>query len=147
VTIIGTGRLTWHPQERIYDRYGYVYLITRGDSTTVSCPTGSDMAEMGVFESDLGTLVTLKALVLENRKSTHVGDLFHKVYPETPAVGETITLGTGLLSATDEGVGLTPLDGRPKMWLDIRALYRAHEQTVRLFYEPAGTVDAAGVPQ
>jgi hypothetical protein len=90
----------------------------------------------------LGLRCTLRALVTETRQSTHIGDLFHGVFPTTPAVGEVITLGTGLLAAGRNAcghmtVGLEPFDDeRPTMWLDIHALYRCHEQTVDLMYQP-----------
>jgi hypothetical protein len=60
--------------------------------------------------------------------------------PSRPDVGEEITLGTGTLftdtdADSDTGaptaIGLKPDDGRTA-WLDPRALYRCHSQTVRL---------------
>ncbi len=134
----------WQLVERIArslcDRYGYVYLLADGDSTTATCR----YARMSVIAADVGKPVTLKALVTETRPSTHVGDWFRGVFPVTPEIGETITLGRGALATSKncEGklqVGIKPEDGRGVDWLDIKALYRCHEQTVELFYEPMET--------
>ncbi len=86
----------------------------------------------------------LVAEVQATRQSTHVGDLFRGLRPETPEVGERIVLGEGRLFCQTvdreegiEAVGCTPEpeDPRDSDWLDPRALYRAHEQTVRLVFE------------
>jgi hypothetical protein len=136
--MIGAGRLTWTGSERRSDRYGYVFLINSGDSTT----KGTDWSEMVVRPEHLGLRCRLLAHVIETRQSSHIGDLFHGVYPSTPEIGDTILLGVGLLSVISgrEGkplVGLMPFDDdRSHMWLDIKALYRCHEQTVQLYYEP-----------
>lgn len=136
--LIGRGRLTWDASERRCDRYGYVYLINSGDSLS----SGTDYAAMVVRPKHVGLRATLRAKVTEARQSTHIGDLFHGVFPTTPEVGDIITLGTGLLSKgrNCDGrltVGLKPFDDeRETMWLDIKALYRCHEQTVELMYEP-----------
>ena len=50
-------------------------------------------------------------------------------------VGERIVLGEGTLFYYEKGVGLRPEDGRDELWLDIHALYRAHNQTVTLIFE------------
>ena len=134
--LIGRGRLMWEGQERRSDRYGFVYLLESGDSTTPTCV----LAGMAVRPEHLGLRARLQATVLEARQSTHIGDLFHGVFPSTPEVGERIILGTGLLTVMKgfEGqmrVGLFPFDDeRETMWLDIGALYRCHEQTVELRY-------------
>jgi hypothetical protein len=137
--VIGEGVLSWHPGERISDRYGTVFLMTGGDS--LHEPAGyvpvPDDAPVGLP----GRLV---AEVQATRKSTHVGDLFRGLWPETPEVGERIVLGEGRLFCQTvdreegiEAVGCTPEpeDLRDRDWLDPRALYRAHEQTVRLVFE------------
>jgi hypothetical protein len=64
-----------------------------------------------------------------------IGDLFHEVCPSKPEPGERVVLGEGTLFFSDEGVGLMPDDGRKTLWLDIRALYRLHNQTVTLFFD------------
>lgn len=122
---IGTGVLTWSPGERISDRYGTVYLLTALDS-------GETVTLTKTKEGKRGRLI---ALVLETRQSRHIGDLFHRVRPETPRVGQPIVLGEGTLFFQDELVGMHPDDGRESLWLDLRALYQAHEQTVTLLFD------------
>jgi hypothetical protein len=142
--VIGEGVLTWHANERHTNRYGAVFLMTDGDS--LHEPTGylpiPDDAPVGLP----GRLV---AEVTATRQSTHVGDWGRGLYPQTPAVGERIVLGRGRLFCQTvdrdsphpviEAVGLAPedVDDRDIDWLDPRALYRAHEQTVRLVFEDA----------
>jgi hypothetical protein len=137
--VIGEGVLTWHPRERISDRYGTVFLMTGGDS----------QHEPGGYvpvpdDAPVGLPGRLVAEVQATRQSTHVGDLFRGLRPETPEVGERIVLGEGRLFCQTvdreegiEAVGCTPEpeDPRDSDWLDPRALYRAHEQTVRLVFE------------
>lgn len=132
--LLGTGRLTWDRSERVSDRYGVVYLLATGDSLHAG-PT-APLATLGA-QGKSGTLI---AHVLEARESTHIGDLFNMVFPVTPEVGERIVLGLGRLYATynadgKNAVRLEPEDGRPDQWMDIHALYRAHEQTVELLFE------------
>jgi hypothetical protein len=93
----------------------------------------------------LGQRGRLVAEVLATRPSTHPGDLFHGWHPTTPEVGERIQLGVGTLFFEElwEVAGLRPDDGRETFWLDPPALYRAHEQTVRLVFEPGAWPDRA----
>jgi hypothetical protein len=78
----------------------------------------------------------LVAIVKEVRPSHHVGDLYHGVFPQTPQVGQHIMLGKGtLFFADDETVGIRPDDGRDTLWMDIKALYNAHDQTVTLCFD------------
>lgn len=133
-TKLGTGRLSWCSSERRCDRYGAVYLMADGDSLTT--PSGY----VRPTKPPVGRRGRLVAEVVETRRSTHGGDVFHGIFPETPKVGERIVLGEGELfvEPTSYGataVGLRPDDGRLRWWLDPRALYRAHEQTVRLYFE------------
>jgi hypothetical protein len=133
--VVGEGRLTWAGSERRSDRYGAVVLMHDGDSLIRSS---------GYVQPDrslAGRRGSLVAEVLEVRGSTHIGDLFRGLSPSIPEVGERITLGAGTAfveKAWDdvEAIGLRPDDGRGEDWLDPKALYRAHEQTVRLIFEP-----------
>lgn len=130
---IGTGRLTWDRSERISDRYGAIYLIDHGDSLS-SGPT--PYSELNIPQEWKGRRVRITARVLESRDSTHIGDMFHGVYPRTPAVGESILLGEGYLRAglnrdNSMTVELVPLDGESRRYR-LRGLYDAHEQTVEL---------------
>lgn len=127
--ILGEGLLSWPSHERVSDRYGAVTLTAVDGNRT---PLGAEV------EGQHGTLV---AEVLETRESMHVGDFFRGFSPSTPSVGDRIVLGTGTVFLGDYGsVGLSPDDGRDADWLDPHALYRAHDQTVRLLFEPAEAV-------
>lgn len=129
--LIGVGRLTWRRGERVSDRYGTVFLMPSGDSMYPPKATLPLIRTAGK-----GKLV---AEVTETRQSTHIGDLFHGYFPVTPKVGEEIELGEGELFYEDDPevgdqVGLLP-DDEDGHWLNPPALYRAHEQTVKLYFE------------
>lgn len=128
-TSLGVGILNWPRGERISDRYGCVTLAedVEGDKYV-------DLVRLKP-----GLKGKLEAHVLETRQSWHIGDWARGVFPETPEVGEVILLGEGLLfyDLVDGivHVGLKPEDERKHDWLNIKKLYRAHEQTVELFFE------------
>ncbi len=130
--VLGEGVLTWPRYERVGDRYGVVNLMTAPVENLNDFSFTPDYVTLGgdPFAGSDGKLV---ATVLETRQSGHIGDIFRGFYPETPEVGEVIELGEGkLFFDDDETVGLEPNDGREADWLDPLALYRCHEQTVRL---------------
>lgn len=131
---LGTGILIWPTRERRTDRYGIVRLETRLAESLYDSSESIVLSKKRAGRS--GKLV---AIVRETRPSRHIGDLFRNIFPETPQVGERIVLGEGRLFFEDECVGLKPTDGRPTDWLDPHALYRAHFQTVTLFFEPTTT--------
>lgn len=122
---LGTGVLGWSRGERLTDRYGTVHLL----------PTPESEENIALVRVQAGSRGKLVAIVRETRKSSHVGDMFREVYPKTPKVGERIVLGEGTLFYEDENVGLQPDDGRDEAWLDVKALYRTHDQTVTLVFE------------
>lgn len=130
-TTLGEGVLNWSRYERIGDRYGAIHLETAPDSEKYANWKGAPE----------GTKGTLVAHVLATRQSGHIGDIFRGIRPSTPEVGEEITLGTGtLFTEMNDGVpriGVRPDDGRETDWMDPRALYRCHSQTVRLEFRPA----------
>lgn len=135
-TVLGEGRLTWPAGERRSDRYGCVALMLDGDSETE--PSGF----VSMDKAPVGRSGRLVATVQETRDSTHIGDLFRGFSPGGAVVGDDIALGTGELFREQRGdmptVGVRPDDGRDSDWLDPLALYKCHEQTVRLrFEEPA----------
>jgi hypothetical protein len=142
--VLGTGRLTWNPIERINDRYGMVWLIAETSKTATgeSVPLPQGQAE------EYGQLV---AEVLATRPSSHGGDLMRQIYSTRPEIGERIVLGEGILffrrQDEKETVGLRPLDGRETDWLDPHQLYRAHDQTVRLVFEPVPVPHEAAPPE
>ena len=136
--VLGEGVLCWARQERQSDRYGAVALLEGEDSCRAHALNHRDLE---------GTPGRLLAEGLETRPSPHVGDGWHRVGPATPERGEQVELGEGFLffeepaghRAEDGGhtVGLRPPDGRKHLWLDVGALYRMHNQTVRLTFVPA----------
>ena len=122
---LGTGVLDWEREERISDRYGVIKLFDQPGE-------GKRPIRLRHLTEAHGRLV---AVVREARDSPHIGDLFHRIFPSKPEVGEQITLGEGTLFFDADGVGLMPDDGRETLWLDIRSLYRVHNQTVTLFFD------------
>src|SRR5690606_29829454 len=98
-TLIGTGRLSWAPHERRSDRYGTVLLMVDGDSWT------EPKAYVDLDQAHVGQHGALAAEVVETRDSTHIGDVFRNMYPETPEVGDVIVLGAGTVffESTDWG--------------------------------------------
>ena len=100
--LCGRGILTWNKSERVSDRYGSVWLMENGNSLSAQVSP----ARSSVLPEDVGKRCRLFCTVLETRQSTHIGDLFHGVFPSTPKQGETIILGTGLLF-TEEPLTMT----------------------------------------
>jgi hypothetical protein len=129
-TTLGEGVLNWSRYERIGDRYGAIHLSDSPDSEAYA--TWDD--------APAGTLGTLVAHILQTRQSRHIGDFFRGIGPSVPEPGEEITLGRGTLFTQVDGgvpvIGVEPEDGRETDWMDPRALYRCHEQTVRLEFRP-----------
>lgn len=128
---LGIGRLTWPASERRSDRYGKVFLIEHSDSLSAVTPPIVPLTlppacrHTEIFE--------VRAVVQETRQSTHIGDLFHGVFPRTPQVGQEITLGSGRLHVDESGyLTVVPEEVGAYPWMDMRALYDAHEQTVQL---------------
>ena len=120
---LGTGVFDWERGERVSDRYGLVELFQ----------TPGKLVKLNRIDQRLhGKLV---AIVREVRRSSHIGDLFHGVKPTVPEIGERIELGIGTIFFEDESVGVMPDDGRETLWLNIRALYRAHSHIVTLYFE------------
>ncbi len=133
LNLIGTGILNWPTTERVNDRYGIVALWPQDD------PYGQAPLPMAPKPLD-GVRGQLIAKVLETRESTHIGDLFRKIYPVTPEVGEEIVLGEGVVFYQMEAdgrtyIGLKPEDGRSNDWMDPKKLYRAHAQYVELYFK------------
>ncbi len=127
---LGTGVLIWNSSERISDRYGLIFLLSSPDSSK----------RIKLVQVNGGVRGRLIAVVKEIRQSRHIGDLFHRVFPQTPEVGQNIKLGEGTLCFRDHNtVGVQPDDCRHTMWLDINELYKAHEQTVTLCFEEVPT--------
>lgn len=132
--LIGHGILNWRRNERITDRYGAIHLSS-GDGFFV------------IFQRQCeGQRGVLYAIVRETRVSSHCGDMLRGIAPSVPDLGEKIVLGSGTLfyneditdtSAKISFVGLKPDDGREHDWLDVHSLYKLHEQTVDLYFDPS----------
>lgn len=137
---IGSGVFTWDGQERRSDRYGAFVLDHSAYSGERVCEVALDMPALRALA---GRRVRLVAVVLEARKSGHVGDLTHEIYPSTPEVGERVELGVGELRIGRvewppnfvPSIELVPSDGRKVFWIDPRKLYRLHDQTVEIYAE------------
>lgn len=155
--ILGEGVLVWPSAERQYDRYGCVSLKATPDEDSAH-------ARLSV-ESVVGRQGRLIAEVTNTREPVHIGDQFRRFFPARPDVGELIELGNGTcvignygdihetdrtcegaapLVKLNEGlpgnepvvVGCRPACDRRIDWLNPRALYRCHHQTVRLYFVP-----------
>lgn len=129
--VLGTGILNWFPGERQSDRYGSFHL-EHGDGTPLDYE--------GLPE---GTTGTLTAQVVTQRPAAHVGDWFRGIKASPAGPGTEIDLGTGVLfTERDNGWGITcvgvrPDDGRDTDWMDPAALYKVHNQEVRVTFTPA----------
>lgn len=133
---LGNGTLTWTRFERTSDRYGTVFLIQNGLNSMSECSTPSLVIESAARLCD-GLYGKLMVEIIGARQSTHIGDLFRNVRPRTPKVGDVIILGTGTFffeKAPDGGWQVGLRNPRETDWMDVRALYDAHEQTVNLFF-------------
>lgn len=135
---LGVGVLTWDASERRTDRYGSVWLMEEGEnSLKPGCPI-SLVIERKYFNGKRGEI---RAYITATRESTHIGDLYHAIFPETPDVGDEFILGQGELffdTAPHGGVhvGVKPIDGRSSQWMNMKNLYRCHEQSVQLWFIP-----------
>lgn len=146
--LVARGVLNWNREERITDRYGAVHFnASRPDwgkdfAGNAVEDLGAEVECLNEDSALVGRRGRLHALVVEARDSGHIGDFFRGVGPTRPEVGELVLLGEGTLFVEpreeDMGspaIGLRPVDGRESDWLDIRALYRCHEQTVEVYFE------------
>jgi hypothetical protein len=145
-TLLGEGMLTWFRHERVSDRYGTVYLgvpfpehWTEREKYLAPGPALFRPLATDGLEGAVGRL---EAEVTESRQSDHIGDLFRGFVP--PRGGLPVGSRRELLF-TEVGVdgparvpmvGLRPDEERSSDWLDPRALYDVHEQTVRLYFVP-----------
>lgn len=138
--LLGTGVLNWPASERISDRYGLVGLW--------NAPMGEDEKPIDLIHLDVGIVGTLKVKVLETRQSLHIGDLARRIPTSIPKVDSVIVLGTGMLfyhrykGEDFDYVGVEPTDPEKEYdWLDPHQLYKVHQQTVELWFEPEGESD------
>ena len=141
---LGSGVLTWSKSERVSDRYGTVWLMPEGNNslTPSLVPNLLDeqASEVIAREKLKGVKGRLVAVITATRTSTHLGDLFRGYYPSTPEVGDRLVLSEGVFfdEMCDAGgiqVGVRNFDGDyNRHWMNPVSLYRAHEQSVDLFF-------------
>jgi hypothetical protein len=136
--LLGSRALSWPRTERVYDRYGLVGLYDKNSKDEVI--SAAPVWHMETISANIEKPGAIVAKVIQTRKSSHVGDLFRNIHPTMPAIDEEILLGEGRLIQTVQDevylVGLFPDDERKTDWLNPNALYRAHEQTVELYFIP-----------
>lgn len=131
---LGEGVLSWPSRERHTDRYGFICLCR-------NTGTGSDHVPLDTG-GVIGLAGSLVCQIVEARIS-HMEDAFRGLVAQTPQVGEIIELGKGTLQVgDDDAIGLKPEHEREIDWLDPKALYRCHLQTVRLLFLPSGSRDS-----
>lgn len=134
---IGKGIFMWDRDERVSNRYGAFYFDASNYAGDVRRHPVLIVSRVRAME---GKRVRLVAEVIESRKSGHCGDMFLKVFPTQPEVGERVELGVGRLHLVksydgDDAIELRPEDGRKEFWIDPRRLYRLHDQTVMVYAE------------
>jgi hypothetical protein len=141
-TLIGIGIFTWNKKERVSNRYGSFFLSFEsyeGEKTKL------DLDSFGILNLDLIKDLTNKKVkvtckVVETRKSSHIGDLFLKIFPTTPELNELVEFDGILNSEIDQDMDslcfiLKPEDNRKELWIDPKKLYRLHDQTVEVYME------------
>lgn len=146
MSLLGEGMLNWHRHDRISDRYGAVALFgDRNHEPSLDDYVGDAYPKSIDYENPpSGLRGRLIAEVVRTRQSGHIGDLFRGLRPplseeERPRVGSRHELGVGTVFIERKDgsmyLGVRPDDGRDIDWLDPKALYLLHEQTVRLYFE------------
>jgi hypothetical protein len=135
---LGHGVFEWDGSERRSDRYGSFFLDAKApEGLEAKCSY-----DMLLAEKLEGKRVHIVAVVIATCTSTHIGDMFLKIKPSTPEVGEVVDLGVGVFHCEPcvwdrklFSVSLIPDDKRKTFWFDPRKLYRLHDQTVDVFVE------------
>jgi hypothetical protein len=104
-------------------------LLNNNEEAT---PFGADA------QSLIGKKGFLSVRITNTRDSDHIGDLFHRIFPTTPEVGEEFTLGEGTLFIHGNEVGVRPEDeGIDTFWMNPYLLYRAESQDLNLYFTPS----------
>jgi hypothetical protein len=134
--LLGTGDLAWTKEERQSDRYGFLFLLRRGNSDA------NEESAVILDTSYEGVQGRLVAQVVEARPPSHPGDWVLRIFGRAPSCGAVLELGVGrlrFLRGEENGepfiqAGIEPLDGRAVAWMDIQSLHDLWEQTVALYF-------------
>jgi hypothetical protein len=148
-TKIASGVFSWGGEERRTRRYGLVGVDEANFDRNERCGVVLDKPAIKAFARKK---VRMWAVVTKVRKSGHIGDMFLRILPETPEVGERVDLGVGIFTSDHadwsykdgtpvQVFGLKPGDGRATLWMDPHKLYRLHDQTVDVFVEETTDAD------
>ncbi|WP_335988559.1 hypothetical protein [Glycomyces sp. MUSA5-2] len=132
---LGEGVLHWPNGLVRYLSRNCVALMSDGDSW------------VGFEDAPVGEVVRLTARVVTVREPILAPDLSRNLAPSIPFVDEVIELGYGaLFTGSAYGEGLTAIGVLPvtdvmacDRWLDLDAVYRAHNHIVRLRAETGRT--------
>ena len=122
--LLGVGVLNWSREERISNRYGSLHLNPS--------PESHDFVDLERLKGS-GTL-SLK--IIQTRQSPHIGDLFRGIKPGGAVKGESLTLGKGTLFYEEGAVGVKPKTKKQEDWMNPHQLYKAHYQSVELYFTP-----------
>lgn len=139
---IATGIFCWTSTERRTARYGFAYA---GDKNYLGDVDVKPKYDMAAINKLVGSRVRLTCTVLKNRKSGHCGDKFLELVPSKPSIGDVITVAVGRFAVLEDNTsfngvtfGVQPDDGRPVLWMDPKAFFRLHDQTVEFHAVPVG---------
>lgn len=137
--VLGTGPLNWDRGERVSNRYGFVSFQ---ESDSWDKPIAPWTLDTALLRQLAGTRGRLVAKIVTSRASTHMGDIVLGAFPRQRPKGTRLVLGEGLLRigrAEGEGslrFGVEPAGGATP-WMNVRALYDAHENVVQVTFEVA----------
>ena len=125
---LGEGVLSIPSHERQSDRYGLVKLSSTSRQIHLT------------LDGVCGQHGTLVAKVIRTRDSNAIGDMFRGIPSVRPKQGELLELGTGIcFTEGDDTIGVCPMEEREIDWLEPRALWRCHNQTIRLYFVPSAS--------
>lgn len=131
-----TGFFSWDGHERRSSRYGSFGVYPANYEQTVKVNPYVNLEALKELE---GKRVKVTVMVLCDYESGHIGDLFLKIFPSRPKVGEVVDLGVGTFNLIETEFGpkfqLAPNDGREEFWMDPKKLYRLHDQVVSVSFE------------
>lgn len=143
---IGHGIISWDGYERRSRRYGSLYLDSKNVDENTSAEVSIDLDALAALK---GQRVCITCTIVADRESGHAGDCALGISPVRPQRGDIIEVGVGILdlapcpwSAGGMAIMLRPTDGRTELWIDPRALYKLHDQTVEVDIEQTDRPDS-----